>query len=101
MRRETCRSVARSSAALTPRAATSLRAASSATCMMGVEMLLLALMISLRRGTPSVTFMLATPAKWNVFRVICVPGSPRLCVAHGRGLALRAQQARSTLVQLC
>lgn len=22
--------------------------------------------------------MLATPAKWNVFRVICVPGSPML-----------------------
>ena len=24
-------------------------------------------------------FMLATPAKWNVFRVIWVPGSPMLC----------------------
>jgi hypothetical protein len=30
------------------------------------------LMISLMRGTPRVTFMDATPAKWNVFRVICV-----------------------------
>ncbi len=33
------------------------------TVMMGVEMFLAALMISLIRGTPSVTFMLATPAK--------------------------------------
>lgn len=38
--------------------------------MMGVEMFLAALMISLMRGTPSVTFMDATPAKWNVFSVI-------------------------------
>jgi hypothetical protein len=30
------------------------------------------LMISLMRGTPRVTFMDATPAKWNVFSVICV-----------------------------
>lgn len=29
-----------------------------------------------RRGTPSVTFLSATPAKWNVFSVICVVGSP-------------------------
>jgi hypothetical protein len=35
-----------------------------------------ALMISLIRGTPRVTFMDATPAKWKVFNVICVPGSP-------------------------
>jgi hypothetical protein len=34
--------------------------------MMGVDMVLEALMISLSRGTPSVTFMLETPAKWNV-----------------------------------
>lgn len=32
-------------------------------------------------GTPCVMFMLATPAKWNVFNVICVPGSPILCAA--------------------
>jgi hypothetical protein len=44
--------------------------------MIGVLMFLAPLMISLMRGTPSVTFMLATPAKWNVFSVICVPGSP-------------------------
>ena len=49
--------------------------------MTGVEMVLLALMISLMRGTPCVMFMLATPAKWNVFSVICVPGSPMLCAA--------------------
>ncbi len=47
------------------------RAACTArTFMMGVEMFLAALMISLMRGTPSVTFMDATPAKWNVFSVI-------------------------------
>ena len=39
-------------------------------------MFLLALMISLILGTPSVTFIDATPAKWNVFSVIWVPGSP-------------------------
>ena len=33
-------------------------------------------------GTPLVTFdLLATPAKWKVFRVICVVGSPILCAA--------------------
>jgi hypothetical protein len=47
--------------------------------MMGVEMFLAALMISLMRGTPSVMFIAATPAKWNVFSVICVPGSPMDC----------------------
>lgn len=36
-------------------------------------------MISFKRGTPSVTFMLATPAKWKVLSVICVPGSEMLC----------------------
>ena len=36
-----------------------------------------ALNISLILGTPSVTFMLATPAKWKVFKVIWVQGSPR------------------------
>ena len=41
-------------------------------------MFLDALMISLMRGTPSVMFMEATPAKWKVFRVIWVPGSPML-----------------------
>lgn len=44
--------------------------------MMGVEMDFEALMISLMRGTPSVMFIDATPAKWNVFSVICVHGSP-------------------------
>ena len=37
------------------------------------------MMISLMRGTPSVMFILATPAKWKVLRVICVPGSPMDC----------------------
>ena len=40
-----------------------------------------ALMISVTRGTPMVTFMLATPAKWNVCNVICVAGSPIDCAA--------------------
>ena len=44
--------------------------------MMGVEMDGVALMISLMRGTPCVISIDATPAKWNVFRVICVAGSP-------------------------
>jgi DUF1009 family protein len=49
--------------------------------MIGVEMSLAALMISLMRGTPSVTFMEATPAKWKVLSVICVAGSPNECAA--------------------
>lgn len=44
----------------------------------GHLMALEALMISLIRGTPRVMFMEATPAKWKVFRVIWVPGSPML-----------------------
>ena len=64
---------------LTIRAAGSELSVTSGASMMGVEMLALALMISLIRGTPSVTFMLATPAKWNVFSVICVAGSPSEC----------------------
>lgn len=42
-------------------------------------MFLEALIISLMRGTPKVMFMEATPAKWKVFNVIWVPGSPMLC----------------------
>ena len=42
-------------------------------------MALAALMISFMRGTPRVTFIDATPAKWKVFKVICVPGSPIDC----------------------
>ena len=38
-----------------------------------------AFMISFMRGTPSVTFMDATPAKWKVLSVIWVPGSPMDC----------------------
>jgi hypothetical protein len=34
------------------------------------------LMISFRRGTPKVTFFDDTPAKWKVFSVIWVAGSP-------------------------
>ena len=49
------------------------------TSMIGVEMFFTALMISLMRGTPCVMFIEATPAKWNVFRVICVDGSPVGC----------------------
>lgn len=44
--------------------------------MMGVEIVLAALIISLIRGTPRVMFMEAIPAKWKVLRVIWVPGSP-------------------------
>ncbi len=44
-------------------------------------MFLAMLMISVRRGTPSVTFLADTPAKWKVFSVICVVGSPMDCAA--------------------
>jgi len=43
---------------------------------------LLMLMISFRRGTPSVTFLDDTPAKWKVLSVICVAGSPNDCAAN-------------------
>ena len=38
-------------------------------------------MISLSLGTPRVTFLLETPAKWKVFNVIYVAGSPKLWAA--------------------
>ena len=72
-------------------------ASTSLAVMMGVEIDLLALIISLSLGTPRVTylqedlhsnilqikvvykgvvtFIEATPAKWKVFSVICVVGS--------------------------
>lgn len=37
--------------------------------------------ISSYLGTPWVIFIDATPAKWKVFNVICVPGSPILWAA--------------------
>jgi hypothetical protein len=58
------------------RAEGSLSHVTSLQLMMGVLISLAALIISLIRGTPKVTFMDATPAKWKVLRVICVPGSP-------------------------
>ena len=36
----------------------------------------LSLLTHLSRGIPSVTFISPLPAKWKVFRVICVEGSP-------------------------
>lgn len=48
----------------------------SSQLMTGVLISLDALIISLIRGTPWVILIPATPAKWNVFKVICVPGSP-------------------------
>ena len=68
-----------SNRALTIRAEASLLRVTSLQLMIGVLMTLAALMISLIRGTPSVTFMDATPAKWKVLSVICVPGSPIDC----------------------
>ena len=47
----------------------------------GVLMFLAMLMISVSRGTPSVTFLADTPAKWKVLSVICVVGSPIDCAA--------------------
>ena len=68
-----------SNRALTIRAEASLLRVTSLQLIIGVLMTLAALMISLIRGTPSVTFMDATPAKWKVLSVICVPGSPIDC----------------------
>jgi hypothetical protein len=64
---------------LTIRAEGSLSFVTSLQLMIGVLMSFAALIISLIRGTPRVTFMVATPAKWKVFRVIWVPGSPIDC----------------------
>lgn len=64
---------------LTIRADASLSFVTSLQLMIGVLIALAALMISFIRGTPRVTFIDATPAKWNVFKVICVPGSPIDC----------------------
>mmetsp|Transcript_10070 Transcript_10070/g.31759 ORF Transcript_10070/g.31759 Transcript_10070/m.31759 type:complete len:372 (+) Transcript_10070:1070-2185(+) len=47
----------------------------------GALTVLATLMISRSRGTPRVTFLLLTPAKWNVLSVICVTHSPMLCAA--------------------
>mmetsp|Transcript_20857 Transcript_20857/g.58529 ORF Transcript_20857/g.58529 Transcript_20857/m.58529 type:complete len:238 (+) Transcript_20857:177-890(+) len=48
----------------------------------GVFTVFATLMSSFSRGTPRVTFFAPTPAKWNVFKVICVAGSPTLCAAR-------------------
>mmetsp|Transcript_52664 Transcript_52664/g.132467 ORF Transcript_52664/g.132467 Transcript_52664/m.132467 type:complete len:257 (+) Transcript_52664:841-1611(+) len=69
-------SVVSSMRALALRASNSLSGMFRLALITGVLMILLALMISLMRGTPCVMFMLATPAKWKVFSVICVHGSP-------------------------
>lgn len=63
----------------TIRAEASLSLVTSLQLIIGVLMDLAAFMISLMRGTPSVTFIEATPAKWNVLSVIWVPGSPIDC----------------------
>mmetsp|Transcript_34980 Transcript_34980/g.88120 ORF Transcript_34980/g.88120 Transcript_34980/m.88120 type:complete len:255 (-) Transcript_34980:2564-3328(-) len=78
----TCPSVVFSMRPLTMRATLGSLFSASATFMMGVLMFLAPLIISLMRGTPRVTFMLATPAKWNVLSVICVPGSPMDCAPN-------------------
>jgi len=61
---------------LTIRAEGSLSGVTSLQLMIGVLITLAALIISLIRGTPRVTFIDATPAKWKVLSVIWVPGSP-------------------------
>mmetsp|Transcript_62745 Transcript_62745/g.178203 ORF Transcript_62745/g.178203 Transcript_62745/m.178203 type:complete len:238 (+) Transcript_62745:2659-3372(+) len=47
----------------------------------GVFTALATLISSFSLGTPSVTFLAPTPAKWKVLSVICVAGSPTLCAA--------------------
>mmetsp|Transcript_12348 Transcript_12348/g.41147 ORF Transcript_12348/g.41147 Transcript_12348/m.41147 type:complete len:419 (+) Transcript_12348:1238-2494(+) len=80
----TSSSVVCSSLAWTARARTSSVAVPSRRKMVtdGVRTVLATFKISLRRGTPSVTFLAETPAKWNVFNVICVAGSPIDCAAR-------------------
>src|SRR5690242_12485816 len=68
-----------STRALTIRAADSEILFDNSQVMTGVEMVDEALMISLIRGTPCVMDIPATPAKWKVFSVIWVPGSPIDC----------------------
>lgn len=68
------------------RAARSSSSLASVAVMMGVETVLAALMISLMRGTPSVTFIEATPAKWKVLSVICVPAGRSSVAAAGEAL---------------
>jgi len=60
----------------TIRAEASLSLVTNLQLMIGVLIAFAAFMISFIRGTPRVTFIEATPAKWKVFSVICVPGSP-------------------------
>mmetsp|Transcript_35166 Transcript_35166/g.57794 ORF Transcript_35166/g.57794 Transcript_35166/m.57794 type:complete len:282 (+) Transcript_35166:558-1403(+) len=76
---DTCPRVVFSISPLTILALVLLSSRTSEAVMIGVEIFLAALIISLSLGTPRVTFMEATPAKWKVFRVICVPGSEMLC----------------------
>ena len=82
------------------------RSARSATVSDGVLICLAMLMISFRRGTPSVTFFAETPAKWNVFRVICVAGSPMDCAATvpmpspGGASAILKRDSTSPMTQL-
>ena len=62
--------------ALTILALAALYSFTSFAVIIGVLIFAVALIISLIRGTPSVTFIDATPAKWKVFKVIWVAGSP-------------------------
>lgn len=64
----------------------------------GVLMFLATLIISLRRGTPSVTFFDDTPAKWKVFNVIYVAGSPNDYAAIGPIISPGLAMAESNLV---
>lgn len=61
-------------------------------------MFLARLMISVSRGTPSVTFLALTPAKWKVLSVIWVVGSPMDCAAtvpmDSPGLAIACGDAQ-------
>lgn len=64
-------------------------------------MVLAALIISLIRGTPSVTFIEATPAKWKVLSVICVPGSPIDCAPIAPTAVPFEEERRSAGAEEC
>lgn len=68
--KHTSPSIVFSNRPFTIRADGSLSAVTSLQLIIGVLIFLEALIISLIRGTPRVTFMDATPAKWKVFSVI-------------------------------
>mmetsp|Transcript_17432 Transcript_17432/g.59214 ORF Transcript_17432/g.59214 Transcript_17432/m.59214 type:complete len:242 (-) Transcript_17432:24-749(-) len=68
---------------------------------MGVLTVRAMLRISLRRGTPSVTFLALIPAWWKVLSVICVAGSPTDCAASTPHISPGCTMERWNSVATC